>query len=179
MGTPRWGAPLVPGVGTRIRVPLATQVARSQGRRWRGTPSEPPHMGSPSRPGARPVGVGCALGAGAAQPRPPRPGAVAEPGDAFMVEALVPAPHGGGVVAEGLGDGGGRVAFGGGDHGGGPGAGGDRRWRAVRRRALGANWWRPRGWVVESCHEAASFSSLHLTPAGGLAHHAQDLWHPA
>ncbi len=48
-------------------------------------------------------------GPGLGQPAsdaPPEPGVVAEPGDALMVEALDPAPHGGGVVAEGLGDGG-------------------------------------------------------------------------
>jgi len=62
--------------------------------------------GDPSRPGARPADDEGALGAGAAQPRPPRPGAVAGPGDALAVEAPNPAPHGGGVRAEKLGDGG-------------------------------------------------------------------------
>ena len=63
-------------------------------------------------------------------------------------------------------------------------------WRRARRRgwssmvggaerwAGGSSWW-ARGWVGESCHEAPSFPSLHLTPAGGLIHHAQELWHPA
>jgi hypothetical protein len=39
----RW---LVPGVGSRIRVPLSTQVERRQGRRWRDTPLEAAPMGS-------------------------------------------------------------------------------------------------------------------------------------
>src|SRR5579875_2853377 len=46
---------------------------------------------------------------GRAGARPARPSA--EPGGALMVEALDPALHGGGVVAEELGDGAGRVAL--------------------------------------------------------------------
>ncbi len=47
MGTPRWGAPWCRGLGPASGCP--SQVERSQGRRWRGTPSEPPHMGTPWR----------------------------------------------------------------------------------------------------------------------------------
>jgi len=107
---------------------LTTQVERSQGRRWSSTPlrgshrsslrwgprygfrGAPARVGPPSRPEARPASDALPE-PGAARPRPPRSGSVAEPRDALTGAALDPAPHAGGVGAEALGDGGGRVAL--------------------------------------------------------------------
>jgi hypothetical protein len=74
-------------------------------------------MGSPPEPGHGPgPGLGqpasdALFEPGAAQPRPPRSGSVAEPRDALVVAALDPAPHGGGAGAEELSDGAGRGAM--------------------------------------------------------------------
>ncbi len=68
-------------------------------------------MGTPSKPGARPAGLGRALGAEGCPAGAAPSGTVAEPRDALMVEALYPAAHGRGVVVEELGDGGSRVAL--------------------------------------------------------------------